>query len=84
MLEAAVLIEANWTDLVDQVWVTLAPEATVIDRLRKLGGSEEHVRARIRSQMPPEEKAKYADVVLNTDCELAALKAKVEELWTKL
>jgi dephospho-CoA kinase len=35
ILEATLLIEAKWTDLVDQVWVTISPEATVINRLVK-------------------------------------------------
>jgi len=36
------------------------------------------------SQMPQEEKAKQADVVINTDCPMDELKAKVAELWHSL
>jgi dephospho-CoA kinase len=35
VVEAAVLIEANWMPLVDQVWVVVASEAVVVDRLAK-------------------------------------------------
>ena len=85
VLEAAVLIEANWTDLVDEVWVAVAPEEVVVKRLQNRGGlSEEQARARIRSQLPIEERAKYADVIIDTDCELAQVRAKVEELWQRL
>ena len=85
VLEAAVLIEANWTDLVDEVWVAVAPEEVVVKRLQNRGGlSEEQARARIRSQLPAEERAKHADVIIDTDCELSEVRARVEELWGML
>ena len=34
VVEAALLLEANWTPLVDEVWVTAAPEEQVLQRLR--------------------------------------------------
>ncbi|MBM3118149.1 MAG: dephospho-CoA kinase [Chloroflexi bacterium] len=84
-LEAALLIEAGWTPLVNQVWVTTAPEATIIKRLKSSRGlTEEQIQTRLRSQMPQEEKAKQADVVINTDCPMDELKAKVAELWHSL
>jgi dephospho-CoA kinase len=85
VLEAAVLIEANWTDLVDEVWVTVAPEETAVKRLQDRGGlSEEQARARIRSQLSSADRAKHADVIVDTDCDLAEVRAKVEELWRRL
>jgi len=82
VLEAPLLLEADWTSLADEVWVTVAPEATVLRRLReKLGLSEEQSLARIRSQMSNEERIKHADVVIDTDCSLDELKAKVKGLW---
>jgi dephospho-CoA kinase len=85
VLEAAVLIEANWTDLVDEVWVTVAPEETAVKRLQNRGGlSEQQARARIRSQLSSEERAKHADVIINTNCDLAEVRAKVERLWRRL
>jgi dephospho-CoA kinase len=77
--------EASLSDEMDEVWVTVAPEFTVFKRLReKSGMSEEQALARIRSQLPPEERAKYADVVINTDCSLDELKVKVKALWDEL
>lgn len=85
VLEAAILIEAKWTPLADQVWVTTAPEGTVVQRLSSRDGfDEEQVLARMRSQMPSEERVKYADVVIDTDCTLDEVRQKVEELWEKL
>jgi len=85
VLEAPLLIEANWTSLVDEVWVTVASEATVLRRLKeKFELSEPESLARIHSQLPSEEKVKHADVIINTDCALGELRAKVEELWQGL
>jgi len=85
VLEAAVLIEAKWNDLVDQIWVTIAPEEKVIDRLQnRIGLSEEQARARIAAQLPTAEKIKHADVVIDTDCDLADLGIKVLGLWEEI
>ena len=82
VLEAPLLLEAGWTPLVDEVWVTTAPEATVLKRLEECGGmSQAESLARIRSQLSTEERVRHADVVINTDCGLDELKAKVTELW---
>ncbi len=85
VLEAALLIEANWTSLVDEVWITVAPEAVVLKRLKERRGlDEEETLARIRSQLSTEERIKHADVVINNDGELDKVKARVKELWAKL
>jgi dephospho-CoA kinase len=85
VLEAAILIEANWTPLVDEVWVTTAPEATVVRRLRDSKGlTEAQVLARIRSQLPHQERAKHADIIIENDCELEGVKARVKDLWRAL
>ena len=85
VLEAPLLLEAGWTSLVDEVWVTTASEATVLKRLRERTGlSEKESLARIHSQLPAEERVKHADVVINADCSLGELKAKVKELWQEL
>jgi len=85
VLEAVLLIEAQWTNVVDEVWVTVAPEETVLKRLQNRSGlSEEQARARIRAQLSSEERAKYGDVVINTDCDLSEVRAMVDELWNRL
>lgn len=85
VLEAALLFEANWTPLVDQIWVTTAPEAVVVQRLCQRNGiGEEQALARIRSQMPVAEKEKGADVIIDTDCSLEQVRQKVRALWQGL
>jgi len=85
VLEAPLLLEAGWTSLVDEVWVTVATEDTVLKRLQeKVGLSKEDSLARIRSQLPSEERVKRADVVINTDCSLDEVKATAKKLWDRL
>ena len=85
VLEAPLLLEAGWTPLVDEVWVTVASESTVLKRLQeRVGLSKEESLARIHSQLSSEERLRYADVVINTDCSLGEVKAKVRKLWDKL
>ncbi len=82
VLDAAVLIEAGWTDAADEVWVVTAPEADVIRRIQARNNlTEDQVRARISSQMSTEERATYADVVVENDGDMEALQSKVEALW---
>jgi dephospho-CoA kinase len=76
--------EPSLSDEVDEVWVTVAPESVVLKRLKdKSGLSEQESLARIRSQLSSEERTKHADVVIDTDCDLDELKAKVRELWQR-
>jgi dephospho-CoA kinase len=85
VVEAAVLIEANWQPLVDQVWVVVASEAAVIERLakqRKL--SSEQVRARIAAQLSDDERLKHAHVVIRNDGALDGVRAAVQQAWDRL
>jgi len=85
VLEAPLLVEANWLDLVDQVWVTAATEATVVRRLcQRSGLSEGQALARVHSQLPSEERIKYADAVIDTNGTLSEVETRVKELWGKL
>jgi dephospho-CoA kinase len=94
VLEAPLLIdihrflkagEPSLSDETDEVWVTVAPDSTVLQRMKeKRGLSQEETLARIRSQLPSEERIKHADVVIDTDCSLEELKQRVRALWDKL
>jgi dephospho-CoA kinase len=94
VLEAALLIdvpllvkagEPSLSDEVDEVWVTVAPESTVLRRVKeKFRLSEAEILARVHSQLPSEERVRQADVVIDTDCALTELREKVRALWRKL
>jgi len=84
IVEAPLLIEAGWADLVDEIWVTTAPREVIFRRLsRKYGISCRDALARIRAQLPVRELVKRADRVINTDTSLEHLKSKVQRLWLK-
>jgi dephospho-CoA kinase len=82
VLEAAILIEANWLPLVDQVWVVTAPEDQVVARIQARNNlSEEAIRSRIHSQLSNDERVKHAHVVIENAGSHADLKETVTRLW---
>lgn len=85
VLEAAILIEANWTPLTDEVWVTVASEPVVVARVKERTGlPEEQIRSRIQSQLSNEERIRQAGEVIRNDGSLDELRATVAALWEKL
>ena len=64
VVEAALLIEAKWTPLADEVWVVTAPQEDTLSRLSGRGMSREQALARIESQMPQDERVTHADLVI--------------------
>jgi dephospho-CoA kinase len=82
VLEAAVLIEANWTPLVDEVWVVVTPPEVAVKRLMGRNNlTEEQAFARIRSQISNEERVKRATVVIENAGALGEVKERVRQLW---
>jgi dephospho-CoA kinase len=85
VLEVVLLIEAKWTDLVDEVWVIIASEDKVVNRLKQQRGmSKEEILVRISSQMSNDERVKYADVVIRNDDDIDKLKLNIKELWKNI
>lgn len=85
VLEAALLIEAGWADLTDEVWLTLAPPAVAVRRLMERSGlSREEAEARVASQLSNEERLAHADVVIDADRPLTEVARRVDELWEGL
>ncbi len=82
VLEAAILIEADWASLVDEVWVTDSTEEVVVERVgRRNNLPEDEIRRRIKSQMTREERAGHATVVIHNDEGIEQLKQRIKELW---
>ena len=82
VLEAALLLEAGWDSLVDEIWITQCPEETVVERLRRRNNfSEKEVRQRIGSQFPEEERAPHAHVLVPNEGSLDELRKGVSSLW---
>jgi dephospho-CoA kinase len=82
VVEAALLFEAGWDSLVDEVWVTDSPVEVVIQRLQARNGmSPEEVLKRMDSQMDREERLGRAQVVVDNTGDMAALEETVNGLW---
>jgi dephospho-CoA kinase len=85
VVEAAILLEAGWRDLVGEVWVVCADPAHVVRRLaeqRGLAGDE--VEARIARQMSDAERRANADVVIENRGTREDLRAAIEARWQAL
>ena len=84
VVEAALLFEAGWDSLVEEVWVTDSPEQMVIERLKKRNGlSEEEARKRISSQMDRSERLERSDYVIDNSGDMAGLESAIKELWDR-
>ena len=81
-MEAAILLEAGWKPLFDEIWVVTASAEEIITRLKARNDlSREDALQRIDSQMSSEERISYADIVLENNGTIDKLEKRVEELW---
>ena len=84
VVEAALLFEAGWDSLVEEVWVTDSSEQIVIERLKQRNGmSEEEASKRIHYQMDRAERLERSDVVIDNSSDMAGLKNAIKELWDR-
>jgi dephospho-CoA kinase len=82
VVEAAILIEANWMPMFDEIWLVTASRERVIERVeRDRGMKPEQTEARIRAQLPDSERVRHASLVIRNDGTLDALRAEVERVW---
>ena len=82
VVEAALLIEANWVSLVDRIWSIQSTTKRVIERLKRDRGlSEKQIRERMRLQMTSKEISSFSDVIIKNDGSLKQLEQRVQFLW---
>lgn len=82
VIEAAILIEANWQPLFDEIWLVIASKERVIERVeRDRGMKPEQTEARIRAQLSDDERRRHASLVVTNDGTLEELRARVGEIW---
>ena len=85
VLEAAVLFEAGWEDIVDEVWSTLVDREVAIERATNRDGSDrEQVEARIDAQLTNEERAEKADRLIKNSGSEEDLAERVKALWKEV
>jgi len=85
VLEAALLLEAEWESLVDEVWVLAVPDAIAVGRItEKTGMSQEDARLRILTQLTNEDRRERADVLIDSGGSLAETKREVDRAWGQM
>lgn len=84
IISAPLLIEAGWTDWMDEVWLVEAEDEQRLQRLMtrdKL--SKQDAEARMQTQMSQEEKKKYAHIIIDNSGRLEDTLIYVAKLWAK-
>ncbi len=82
VLEAAVLIEAAWEDVVEDIWVvTVDPEIAIERAIERDNVPAEVVQKRIDAQLSNAERKAKADVTIDNSSDLAAFLVELDRLW---
>ena len=85
IIEAALLIEAEWYKLVNEIWVCVVPTDEAIARtIRRDNMNESKAINIIKSQIDNEKRVSYANVVLSTLWEPEYTQKQVEKAWSLL
>lgn len=85
VLDVPLLYEVQWDKLTDEVWVVYVDEQTQLERLQKRDAMPEALaRQRIAAQLPLEEKARKADVVIDNMGLQEQTKEQVRVRWSFL
>lgn len=84
VLDMPLLYEKGLDRLCDRVWCAYTPRPAQLERLMTRDGfTREEAEIRLRSQLPPEEKAARADVVIDTSGPMDYTKECVISLYAK-
>jgi phosphopantetheine adenylyltransferase/dephospho-CoA kinase len=85
VLEAAVLFEAGWEDLGDEIWVVVVNPDLAVERLAARNGLDpEAARARINSQLSNAERIARSNYVIENNGTLEALEGAIQSAWDQL
>ncbi len=85
IFSAPLLVETGMHTAFEVLIVVSVPVQTQIDRLlRDRAMSEDAIRARIAAQLPMEEKAAVADILVDNEGSLEELEGQVDRIWDDL
>lgn len=85
VLEAAVLFEAGWEDVANEIWVVVAERDTAIARAVERDGVEaDAVEKRLNAQLSNEERSRRADHVFANNTDLASLERQLGEHFNRI
>ena len=84
VVEAAILIEANWQPLFDEIWLVRASRSQVVKRIEAQRGlKSSETEARIRAQLSDEERAKHATLTIENNGSLEELRGLLKAVWAE-
>ncbi len=82
VVDAAMIFEWGIEKEFDLTWVVIAPPEVAEARMARSGRlSPEEIRTRLRAQIPPEEKARRANLVIHNSGDKKELKEAVNRAW---
>jgi dephospho-CoA kinase len=85
VFSAPLLVETGMHTAFEVLVVVSAPVQAQVDRLlRDRGMSEAAIRSRIQAQMPLEDKAAVADILIDNEGTLEELEGQVDRVWADL
>ncbi|XP_027803073.2 bifunctional coenzyme A synthase isoform X1 [Marmota flaviventris] len=85
VIDAAMLLEAGWQNMVHEVWTVVIPETEAVRRIVERDGlSEAAAQSRLQSQMSGQQLVDQSHVVLSTLWEPHVTQLQVEKAWNLL
>ncbi|MDG2070318.1 MAG: dephospho-CoA kinase [Pseudomonadales bacterium] len=85
VLEAAVLFEAGWEDIGDEVWVVVVDREIAIARtIARDGFDRESVESRLDAQITNEQRSSKADLVISNNHSEEELLEQLDQQWHRL
>lgn len=85
VIDAAMLLEAGWQNMVHEVWTVVIPETEAVRRIVERDGlSEAAAQSRLQNQMSGQQMVEQSHVVLCTLWESHVTQRQVEKAWDLL
>ncbi len=85
VLEAAVLFEAGWQDIGDEVWVNIVDRPVAIERtMQRDNISQAAVENRLDAQISNAERTAHADLVIDNNGTPEAMLAQLRSHWLRI
>ncbi|XP_072260069.1 bifunctional coenzyme A synthase isoform X2 [Pyxicephalus adspersus] len=85
VLDAAVLLEAGWDNMVHEIWTVVIPEKEAVVRIMNRDGvTEDSAKNRLASQMSNSERVALSNVILCTLWEPEITQIQIHKAWDLL
>lgn len=84
VIEAPLLVEAGWLDLVDRVWFVKAEPEVALQRLRERGHSEDEAKARLAARPAIQQAEAAAHEIIDNSGSIESLHNRLDQLWQML